>query len=93
MCEDAEGSGDYQITHEDEFGTGKFFDLRIVRYADDETAGPDEVRVQVLAGDAPLADETFRPTYERDEPNGEGCGFVDHEVRQDVPLDPGGSEG
>lgn len=89
-CEEAEGSGDHRIDHEDEFGTSSFFELRIVHYVGNDTLGPEEVVVEVVSGDAPLVNETFRPTYERDEPNGEGCGFVDHQVMQAVVIDAGG---
>jgi hypothetical protein len=88
-CEDAEGSGDHQIVHEDEFGTSAFFELRIVRNDSDGSFGPEKIVVKVVSGDAPLVDETLEPTYQRDEPNGEGCGFVDHEVRQSVVVDAG----
>lgn len=89
-CEEAEGSGDHTITHEDELGSSRFFDIRIVSYGDDVTAGPEHVVVEVIAGDAPLVDAAFEPEYERDEPNGEGCGLVDHEVVQSVVIDVGG---
>jgi hypothetical protein len=89
QCEEAEGSGDHRIDHEDEFGTSAFFELRIVSYVGDDTLGPEEVVVEVVSGDAPLVNETFRPTYERNEPSGEGCGFVDHQVVQPVAIDTG----
>jgi hypothetical protein len=88
-CDEAEGSGDHRIDHEDEFGTSAFFELRIVSYVGNDALGPEEVVVEVVSGDAPLVNETFRPTYERDEPNGEGCGFVDHQVVQAVVIDAG----
>ena len=70
-------------------GSSRFFTIRIVSYGDDVTAGPDHVVLEVMAGDAPLVDASFDPDYERDEPNGEGCGPVDHEVVQSVVIDVG----
>lgn len=84
-CEDAEGGGEHRIRPE-ELSKGAF-SLRIWRIDGSDELGPEEVRVEAFSGDAPLVDQTFMPTYETDEPNGEGCGFVDHRVEETIVID------
>ena len=36
--------------------------------------GPEAARIRVLRDGTEIGDQTFEPTYDRDEPNGEGCG-------------------
>jgi hypothetical protein len=40
----------------------------------DNKGGPRTATVRVLRGDALVAEDTFEPRYETDEPNGPGCG-------------------
>lgn len=88
VCEPVEGSGDHRIETRAEFPGG--FEVSIWRPEGNDSLGPAKVDLQVVSGDAPLVDATFTPTYERDEPNGDGCGQVDHEVEEVVVIDPGG---
>ena len=39
-----------------------------------EPSGPNEATVRVFRGDAIVAEGTFRPHYQIEEPNGPGCG-------------------
>lgn len=86
-CEAAEGTGDHRIEHDLDSDAPGPLSIRITHADGADRFGPEEVRVQVVSGDAPLVDATFEPSYERDEPNGEGCGLVDHEVEQVVVID------
>lgn len=87
VCEDAEGSGDHRIAAEE---LSRYaFSLRIWGVDGGDEVGPSEVRIEAVSGDAPLVDQTFMPTYETDEPNGEGCGRIDHVVEETIVIDAG----
>lgn len=43
---------------------------------DDLAGGPAVARVRVVHDGETIGDQTFEPEYERDEPNGEGCGVA-----------------
>jgi hypothetical protein len=61
----------------------------IMFYTDDDgnAGGPEVARIRILYDGVTLADETVEPTYEQDEPNGEGCGVRTH-AHIDLPLAP-----
>jgi hypothetical protein len=88
-CDDVEGSGDHRIDRDRESENQGTFAVRIVDYDDGAMLGPENVVAKVVSGDAPLVDATFEPSYQRDEPNGEGCGLVDHEVLEAIVIDAG----
>jgi len=51
------------------------------------SGGPEVARVRLLRDGETIGDSTFEPDYERDEPNGEGCG-VATTAQADFNLSP-----
>jgi hypothetical protein len=72
-CEDAEGTPSFHVrAYVDDAPRRIFIEIRGDEGGD--VVGPRSVDVEVVAGDAPLANETLNPQYDAIEPNGEGCG-------------------
>jgi hypothetical protein len=47
-------------------------------YVEDDSldGGPETARIRVLRDGSEIGDQTFEPVYDRDEPNGDGCGVA-----------------
>lgn len=54
--------------------------------SDRDAGGPRRVRLRVLRDGLTIGDQTFQPTYVREEPDGEGCG-VRIVAREELVLD------
>jgi hypothetical protein len=77
FCEDAEGPPSFDVFAYVESNPTRFR-IEIQGGEGGDVVGPRSVDVDVVAGDAPLADESLNPQYDASEPNGEGCGRCEH---------------
>lgn len=68
FCEPVEGVGPHELAAQ--YTTSGIISLEVI----DDT--PDEVSLSVIAGDAPLLDESWSVEYETSTPNGQDCGPV-----------------
>jgi len=61
-----------------------------VHYVDggELAGGPEVARIRVLRAGETVGDGTFEPDYQRDEPNGEGCGVATR-AEAELTLSPG----
>ena len=73
QCEPVEGPPTPQVTA---FTTTTGTILIEVNADEGQGDGPQQVALSVIAGDAPLVDESWSVTYETLHPNGEECGPV-----------------
>ena len=75
FCEDNEGTPSFDVVAYVE-SAAIFIEIQGGEGSD--VVGPRNVDIEVMAGDAPLADESRSPQYDSSEPNGEGCGRCEH---------------
>jgi len=83
MCEPVEGPSTFVI---EAVGTTTGTISMSVFSSEGGGEGPKTARLTIVAGDAPLVDETWDVTYETDAPNGEECGPICYSATETLAV-------